>query len=159
MFEEALVLDRPDVKVSLLDEYDGRAVRAAADIILEVGAPILWFVFPGAWHDVGRFHLADGTFTGWYTNLCTPVEINGPRWACTDLFLDLWQPAGTPDALWLDDDEFQAAVDDGLLGPAVAERTRRERQDVSARVERGQWPPLITREIDLHRARELIAAD
>jgi uncharacterized protein DUF402 len=48
-------------------------VRGAS--VLELGAPILWFVFPDKWYDVARFHLADRTFTGWYTNLCTPVVI------------------------------------------------------------------------------------
>ena len=159
VFEETLVLDRPDVKVTLLNAYEGRGVRAGTEVILEAGAPIVWFVFPGAWHNVGRFHLADGTFTGWYTNLCTPVQLGAGRWAGTDLFLDLWQPATGSPPLWLDEDEFRRAVASAVLDDALAARALEERDAIAARLPRGAWPPFVTRELDLGRARTLSATE
>ena len=39
---------------------------------------MVWTTYRGdVWHDVGRFHLADGTFTGYYANILTPVGIDG----------------------------------------------------------------------------------
>jgi predicted RNA-binding protein associated with RNAse of E/G family len=44
--------------------------------VLEPGAPVVWFTFPGRHHDIGRFHTADGAFTGCYANILTPVELD-----------------------------------------------------------------------------------
>lgn len=152
-FEESLFLDRPDVKATILETYAGRTVRAGDAVILEPGAAIVWFVFPGAWHDVGRFHLADDTFTGWYTNLCTPVEIGEARWACTDLFLDLWIPANGAPAVWLDEDEFADARAAGQIDDRHARRALAERAAIASHVARGEWPPPVTREFTLEDAR------
>ena len=48
----------------------------AGRTILEPGAPVVWFTFPGRAHDIGRFHAAGGTFTGYYANVLTPVELD-----------------------------------------------------------------------------------
>lgn len=152
-FDETLVLDRPHVKGTILESYRGRTVRAGEVVILEPGAPIVWFVFPGAWHDIGRFHLADGTFTGWYTNLCTPVKIESAHWACTDLFLDLWTPANGANSVWLDEDEFAAAQAAGHIDDRLVQRATVERENIAARVGAGAWPPAITREFTLADAR------
>ena len=60
-------------------------------IALEAGSDAVWFTFPGLWHDIGRFHRADGEFTGIYANILTPpvIEPDG-KWETTDLFLDIW---------------------------------------------------------------------
>ena len=147
------------MKATLLDAHEGREVRAGGRVILDAGAPIVWFVFPDAWHGVGRFHRADGTFTGWYTNLCTPLEVTGHRWASTDLFLDLWQPADGSPPSWLDEDEFRAAVRAALIDDALARHAVDERAAIDARVAAGTWPPLVTREMDLERARRLAATE
>ncbi len=80
VYREALVLDRPDVKVLLQEHFSGDNVLVADTLTLERAAPIVWFIITDSWHDIGRFHLADGTFTGWYTNLSKPVEFNGDHW-------------------------------------------------------------------------------
>jgi predicted RNA-binding protein associated with RNAse of E/G family len=157
VFEEQLLIDRPDVKVTLLADYPGRDSYAADRLILSAGAPIVWFVFPALWRDVGRFHLADGTFTGWYTNLRAPVRFDGDDWYCTDLFLDHWLPVSGP-AAWLDQDELDAAVRAGLLDGITQERIAAERATVDDLLARGNWPPAITREIDLAEARRRLGA-
>lgn len=153
-FEQWLVLDRPDVKVLLTDSYNGERLTVNDEPILDPGAPIVWYVFPDKWHDIGRFHLADETFTGWYTNFVTPVEMAGDTWRATDLFLDLWQPAeGEP--VWLDEDELEQAVKSGLLDRATAKRIENERSLIVLQLGGGAWPPAIARDIDLAQARAL----
>jgi predicted RNA-binding protein associated with RNAse of E/G family len=151
VYEELLVLDRPDVKVTLLADYPGRDSHAAGRLILSAGAPIVWFVFPELWRDVGRFHVADGTFTGWYTNLRAPPRFDGHDWYCTDLFLDHWLPA-EGSATWLDEDELNAALRAGLIDDATRRAIAVERSTVDALLAAGHWPPPITREIDLAEA-------
>lgn len=143
-YRQRLVVDRPDLKVLATERYAGGPLEASGQRILEPGAAIWWFVFPGAWHDIGRFHLADGRLTGWYTNLCTPVTFRGPVWSTTDLFLDHWLPvAGT--AEWLDEAEFEEAVGQGVIGVDEARRAREERDRIQAQVVAGAWPPSVTR--------------
>ena len=149
-----LVLDRPDLKVTLLADYPGRDSQAADRLILSAGAPIVWFVFPETWHDIGRFHLADGTFTGWYTNLTTPIEIGPSVWSAGDLFLDLWTPP-TGASVWLDEDELAAAYRDRVIDAATRRRALNERALIDLQVAGGHWPPPIARDIDLAQAGRL----
>ena len=59
--------------------------------VLETGSKIIWFTFPNIWHDIGLFHRPDGTFTGIYANIITPIKQLSPFvWETTDLFLDVW---------------------------------------------------------------------
>jgi predicted RNA-binding protein associated with RNAse of E/G family len=153
VFEEQLLLDTPDVKVTLLEAYDGADASADGRLILSAGAPVLWFVYPSLCRDVGRFHLADGTFTGWYTNLRAPMRTEGDDWYCTDLFLDHWLPADGGPGTWLDDDELTAATRAGLMSPAHLEVVAAERAAVDHALANGTWPPALAREIDLRDAR------
>jgi predicted RNA-binding protein associated with RNAse of E/G family len=155
VFEEHLVLDRPDVKVTLLDTYDGKEAFAGGRLILSAGAPVVWFVYPALCRDVGRFHLADGTFTGWYTNLRAPIRMDGNDWYCTDLFLDHWLPADGSPGTWLDEEELDAARAAGLVSAADVDLARRERATVESELGAG-WPPPLARELDLGRARALV---
>jgi predicted RNA-binding protein associated with RNAse of E/G family len=156
VYHQWLALDRPDLKVTLLDPFAGEPVLVNGSPVLEPGAPIVWFVFPETWHDVGRFHLADGTFTGWYTNLTTPVEIVGSNWSAGDLFLDLWTPARGL-SVWLDQDEFEAAVQAKRIDAATRRRALNERVMIDLQIASGHWPPPVTRDIDLAQVRRLLA--
>ena len=72
-----------------------------AEVALERGSDAVWFTFPGLWHDIGRFHRSDGTFTGIYANILTPPLIQPDGvWHTTDLFLDLWQKPGVSWLSW-----------------------------------------------------------
>jgi predicted RNA-binding protein associated with RNAse of E/G family len=153
-YHEWLVLDRPDVKVLLLEPYEGKTVLVGGQPIQDSGAPIVWFVFPERWYDIGRFHLGDERFTGWYTNLCRPPQIEGDRWIGNDLFLDLWQPVRGP-SQWLDEDEFEAAVRDRLLDEPTRQRVLNERVLIDLQLREQAWPPAIAQDIDLSQARVL----
>ncbi|MDH3290362.1 MAG: DUF402 domain-containing protein [Gemmatimonadota bacterium] len=154
VYRESLVLDRPDVKVLLLDPYEGRSVHVDESVIQEPGAPIVWYVFPERWYDIGRFHLRDGAFTGWYTNFCRPPEIVGDRWIGHDLFLDLWQPV-QGEHRWLDEQELDDAVRQRLIDAGTRRRIQNERVMMEYQLREGAWPPPIARDIDLDQARAL----
>ncbi len=154
IYHEWLVIDRPDVKVLLLDEYAGREMTVGKSRILDDGAPIVWFIFPDAWYDVGRFHRAKGTFTGWYTNFSRPVQVGESRWVGYDLFLDLWQPADGSHE-WLDEEEFDKAVKSGIIDTYTSRRVARERASVESQLVDGAWPPQIARDIDLKQVLDL----
>ncbi len=154
VYRELLVLDRPDVKVLLLERHEGPAVRIGGDVVLDVGAPIVWYVFPDRWYDVGRFHRATGVVTGWYTNFSTPVRIGEDGWSATDLFLDHWlPPSGAP--RWLDEAELAEAVRSGLIDRATERRLANERAMLDLQVGRGEWPPPIARDVGLEQVHAL----
>ena len=123
--------------------------------VLERASPVVWFTFPGLWHDIGRFHAPDGTFTGYYANILTPVRIErgaGETWHTTDLFLDVFvTPDGKPHVL--DRDEFAEAVREGWLEPEQAQRAEAEAERLLEGCEAGSWPPVVAREWTLDRVR------
>jgi len=135
-----LIVDRRDLKVLEVPRYPGPPVHVQEQVVLEPGARALWFVMPGAWYDIGRFHLANGRVTGWYTNFCTPVALETPEWSTTDLFLDHWL---SPDGWhrWLDEDELAYATAAGLLTPDLLRQLEDARSLVARLVAAGDWPP------------------
>lgn len=147
--------DRLEVHVQELVHDDGRVkVTFARDVafdpplviggrvVLERGSDAVWFTFPGAWHDIGRFHRADGTFTGIYANVITPCVFEpGGDWETTDLFLDVWIPADGGAPRLLDEDELAAASRKGWVEAGLAGRARTEAQRLLEAWERGAWPP------------------
>ena len=152
------------------DPGPGRTIRGTqADggpsrTILEPGSPVIWFTFPGAWHDIGLFHLADGTPTGIYANVLTPVALSrqsgegGWSWCTTDLCLDVWVGVGNGRHAWeahepmlLDEDELNRAETDGAVGAAMAARAREEADALVRDCRAGRWPPPVVREWSLDR--------
>jgi predicted RNA-binding protein associated with RNAse of E/G family len=152
---QPLVHDAPDVKVTLMPAVQlARPMRVAERVVSEDGSAIVWFSFPGLWHDIGRFHLADGTYTGLYANTLTPVEMRADHvWDSTDLFLDVWLDERGP--VVLDEDELEEAVARRWLEPAMGERAQREVARILEGIERGTWPPPVVGEWTLERAREV----
>lgn len=155
VFNQRLVLDREDVKVTLArDVRFGEPVRVRDRVVLEEGADAVWFTFPGRWHDIGRFHLADDTFTGIYANILTPpvIEEDGRVWRTTDLFLDLWlDPEG--ELAVLDREQFEEAVARGWIDAERAERAREEVRRLERAHREGRWPPEVVEAWTLDRAR------
>jgi predicted RNA-binding protein associated with RNAse of E/G family len=129
----------------------GTTVTVAGATVLEARSPVVWLTFPGRWHDIGRFHLPDGTVTGFYANILTPVRIDRDDWYTTDLFLDLFlTPTGRIHVL--DRDELAAAAGRGWLGPRLVRRARSEAARLVRSARAGRWPPAVAREWDLARA-------
>ncbi|MGH7460029.1 MAG: DUF402 domain-containing protein [Longimicrobiales bacterium] len=131
-----------------------KPMRVADEVILEPGSPVVWFTFPNKWHDIGRFHLADGTFTGLYANVLTPVVFEDRWiWQTNDLFLDIWLTRSGQFHV-LDTDELAAAAAAGSVSADLAQRARQEVEELRRDWQRGRWPPALVHEWSLERARE-----
>jgi predicted RNA-binding protein associated with RNAse of E/G family len=157
VFRQQLVHRSPDCIVTLLPRTElARPVTAGGAVVLEPNAPVVWFTFPGVWHDIGRFHTTAGRFTGYYANVLTPVRFRGPDvWETTDLFLDVWLGSdGT--LVTLDEDELQAALRDGTIDAHTALAARAEAARVAAAAARDDWPPEVARAWTLERARAAV---
>ena len=156
VFEQPVIETTDECVVTLLQAASiDRPVTAGGRVVLEPGSPVVWFTFPGRWHDIGRFHLADGTFTGFYANILTPVRMDGSRWETTDLCLDVWLGTGGEVEL-LDEEEFEEAVRRGWIDPETEAAARREASLLQREALEGQWPPATVRAWDLTRARAAI---
>jgi len=142
VFEQTVVAEERDgCVVTLLESADlSGPVRVDGHAVLEPGAPVVWFTYPDRWHDIGRFHLADGTFTGVYANILTPVEMGEGRWDTTDLFLDVWKGVAGEVRL-LDEDEFDEAVNAGWMDEEMERLARAEAERLTAAARAGTWPP------------------
>lgn len=156
IFEQWLVHDGDDVKVTLAESLPYQPpMRIEGQVVLELGSDVVWFTFPGAWHDIGRFHRADGTFTGLYANVLTPPVLDGTEWETTDLFLDVWlPPAGDP--LLLDEEELDEALGREWLDGALADRARQEGRRLMDEARTGAWPPPSVHEWTLERCRDVL---
>lgn len=152
IFDQLVVHERDDVIVTLTDPMEIESpMMIGGEPALEPGSRVVWFTFPGCWYDVGRFHLADGSFTGCYGNVLVPPLIHGDVWQTTDLFLDVWLPPAGPAAL-LDEDELEEALARSHIDSALASRAREEAAVLLERAAAGDWPPPVVREWTLERA-------
>lgn len=150
VYEQRLLHDDGRVKVTLARDlpFDPPLV-VNGEVALERGSDAVWFTFPGAWHDIGRFYGADGRLTGIYANVITPCLFEaGHVWHTTDLFVDLWVPArkGRPrpaEAALVDLDELAEAEARGDLSPDLARRARAEGARLLAAARDGRWPPPV----------------
>lgn len=154
--EVELLLDEADLKVAVHRWPSDENPREIAEgITVEPGTTLLWHLFPGRPYEVGAFHAPDGRLLGHYTNLVRPPEIREGRWILEDLCLDLWQPAGEEGVRVLDRDDLEAAVREGGLDPADAERAEALAEEIAGRAARGEWPPPAVRRWPLERVEEL----
>ena len=158
VFHQHTVLEEPFVVVTLAAEvdFDG-PVTVEGEAVLEPGGDAVWFTFPERWHDIGRFHRADGTFTGWYANVLTPPTVHeGGVWHTTDLFLDVWLPADEGEPRVLDRDQLREAAEEGWIDAETAARAEDEVRAILEAWRGGRWPPSVAREWTRERAREAV---
>jgi predicted RNA-binding protein associated with RNAse of E/G family len=151
IFDQRVLYRDESVVVTLAESMKLPApMIIAADVVLETGSSVVWSTFPGLWHDIGQFHRADGTFTGYYANILTPPRMDRSTWHTTDLYLDVWWPDGG-EVCVLDEDELDEALELGHLDVETAERAREEAARVVRLAHEGVWPPAVTREWTLER--------
>ena len=155
IFVQRLLLDTPEVKITLAEAVPfDPPIRILGEVALEAGSDAVWFTFPGLWHDIGRFHRADGVFTGIYANILTPPVIQPDgNWETTDLFLDVWVDLEGHLSV-LDEDQLQEAEAEGWVSRSQAKRARKEVEWIKKEYEDGRWPPPIVEEWTLERARQ-----
>ena len=152
VFEQQWLAETEQAVVTLLKETPlPKPVSVGGKVVLDPNAPVVWFTFPGRWHDIGRFHLRDGTFTGIYANILTPVRMEGDRWETVDLFLDVW--CGVDGRLEiLDEEELTEAAIRGWVDTATADRARAEADLLMEGARAGSWPPDLVEQWTLDRA-------
>lgn len=152
IFDQRVVLEGEGVIVTLSQPLElAQPMTDGSRVMLENGSLALWFTFPGEWHDIGLFHLADNTLTGLYANILTPPQIAGDVWHTTDLFLDLWWPSGEEVEL-LDEDELEEALERGVIDHETARLARAEAERLLGLARAGAWPPPVVHEWTLERA-------
>jgi len=160
IFTQRLLLDAPDVKVTLAEDvrFDP-PIRIHGEVALEAGSDAVWFTFPGTWHDIGRFHRADGSFTGIYANILTPpVFEDDGVWRTTDLFLDVWVDRDGGLSV-LDEDQLEDAIRRGWVSSDTALRIQEEVLWIRTRFAEGRWPPPVVEEWTLKRVRETLGRE
>ncbi len=157
IFEQTVLERRNDCVVTFLERTPDRApLVIGGRAVLERGSPIIWFTFPYAWHDIGRFYLADGSFTGVYANILTPVSsIESSEWETTDLILDVWLDRLGGVSV-LDVDELNRVHAAGWLEHALVKRARREAARLVWLAQGRDWPPVIVGDWTLERARAVL---
>jgi len=175
VYRQCLVHDDGRVKITLARDLPfDPPLRIGGQVALERGSDAVWFTFPGAWHDIGRFYLADGTFTGLYANLITPCVFQpGGDWETTDLYLDLWIPAASSSAApgpgtdgsealqavrprLLDETELEEAESQGHLSRRLAALARAEAESLLSQASAGSWPPGVVHAWPRRRALQAI---
>jgi predicted RNA-binding protein associated with RNAse of E/G family len=157
IYENELVHAADNVTVTIMRATRlPRDATANGDVILQNGAPIVWFTFPHADHDIGRFHTRNGVFTGLYANILTPVEfISDREWSTTDLFLDLWIGKNDRQAQILDEDELADALARGWIDAPTAASARATAERLVQEYQRGTWPPAVVYDWPLERILEM----
>jgi predicted RNA-binding protein associated with RNAse of E/G family len=157
IYDQRVVREQKDVLVTISEPLVLKEpLTVHGDVALEQDSLAVWFTFPGVWHDIGRFHRADGRFTGIYANILTPPVIDGAIWHTTDLWLDVWQ-SDQGAAVLLDQDEFEAGVAAGHVDERTAARAWEEATAIMDLVQDERWPPPIVQEWTLERALRALA--
>jgi predicted RNA-binding protein associated with RNAse of E/G family len=152
VFLQKLLLDTPEVKVTFAESVPfDPPITIMGEVALEKGSDAIWFTFPDSWHDIGRFHRADGSFTGIYANILTPpLILPEGKWETTDLFLDIW--IDTRGRFFvLDEDQLAEAESAGWVSAAQAKRARSEVEWIKKEFDAGRWPPPVVEEWTLPR--------
>jgi len=156
IFEQVVLDENPTRIVTFLSSAMlPRDVSVNGKTVLEIGSPVIWFTYPGRWYDVGLFHLADGTFTGFYANILTPVEIEGRSWSTTDLCLDVWAGADGSIRL-LDEEDLARASSNAWLTEELATRAVQEAEALLTLARAGRWPDAELLKWTLPRVREMV---
>lgn len=148
IFQQELLHDGPECKVSLLLVDAGIAPLKIGDIRIEAGGAVMWFLFPGRTWEVAAVYDRSGRRLGTYTNFVRVPELSPGRWRITDLYLDVWQPDDGAARL-LDEADLDEAVAEGLVGAEEAAAVRAEAEAVLRAAEAGRWPPRVLRDYPL----------
>lgn len=120
-----------DGTITLERSMHGGGRYDALDVPIEDGDVAETKVREGRWWYPTTYRDRDGAAKGTYVNICTPVELFPDTARYIDLYIDVIRHAdGTVETV--DDDELEAAVEDGLVTPELADKAR----SVAAAVER-----------------------
>ncbi len=110
-----------------------------------------WFQVGAVLGTVSKFHFYQEYFSivrygdtedellGYYCDVVTPLQKNGDEYFLTDLILDLWiSPAF--DFQELDRDEFEEAIEVGLLSPELQQKALETLERLKREIAGGRFP-------------------
>ncbi|MHC3436964.1 ribonuclease FAU-1 family protein [Natrialbaceae archaeon A-gly3] len=121
----------PEGKVTVEREMHGGGTYDALGTPKDEGDVAVTKLREGRWWYPTTYKGADGETKGTYVNVCTPVELFPDCARYVDLYVDvIRRPDGTVEVV--DEDELEAAVEDGLVSEELAEKAR----NVATAVER-----------------------
>jgi len=123
-----------------------RPLMAGDEVILEGTFAGISYNFWDKWYNVISVYDKDLEFKGYYSDILTPIQKTWTLVTATDLFLDLFV---FPDGSWkvVDEDEFEEALEKGLMDEGIARYARTAIEEISARAESGDWPPEIVKRV------------
>ncbi|WP_135827794.1 DUF402 domain-containing protein [Halorussus halobius] len=128
---EVTACEPEEGKVTVRRELSGGGTYDALGTPRESGDAAVTKFREGRWWYPTAYRSAEGESKGTYVNVCTPVELFPEAARYVDLHVDVVKyPDGTVERV--DDDELDAAVADGAVPDALAEKAR----SVAASVER-----------------------
>ena len=117
------VTDRDGDSLTLRRELSGGGTYDGLGVDRERGDTATTTVREGRWWYPTVYRNSEGTVKGTYVNVCTPVECFPKAVRYVDLHVDVLKHAdGTIERV--DDDELDAAVEDGDLPEPLAEKAR-----------------------------------
>ncbi|MGQ9543855.1 MAG: DUF402 domain-containing protein [Candidatus Bathyarchaeia archaeon] len=126
--------------------YPKSPIRVDGEVVLDQGYPVVWFIFLGEWHDIGKVYLPRGGLKGYYCDIVRPVQLVGRNTLrIVDLFLDLWVSPRLKTTV-LDEEEFNGAVQRGWIDAETAITANDRLNKLINTVHRGLFPPRFVTE-------------
>lgn len=103
------------------------------------GIAVMHLVPVTGWWIATFWHRAEPRWSVTF-DICTPPRLSGGVWTCTDLELDVLVGRDDGEARIVDEDEFAAACDGGVIAPAEASAARQAADQVARLVRDGAEP-------------------
>jgi predicted RNA-binding protein associated with RNAse of E/G family len=139
-FQQELLYEDSEVIVTSQRIKPSSPIVLNGETVLGDNFTAVWFVFTGLWYDIGKIYNLDNEWTGYYCDIMMPVKRSADQFEIVDLFLDLWvSPDGSYEIQ--DEDEFETALEEGVITPELAEKARNALNDLIDAVTSGRFPP------------------
>ena len=139
-FQQELLYEDSEVIVTSQRIKPSSPIVLNGETVLGDNFTAVWFVFTGLWYDIGKIYNLDNEWTGYYCDIMMPVKRSSDQFEIVDLFLDLWvSPDGSYEIQ--DEDEFETALEEGVITPELAEKARNALNDLIDAVTSGRFPP------------------
>ncbi len=139
-YQQQLLYEDDDVIVTSQRIKPSSPLVLNGETVLGDNYTAVWFVFTGKWYDIGKIYNLDKVWTGYYCDIMMPVKRSSHKFEIVDLFLDLWvSPDGSYEIQ--DQDEFETALQDGVISTDLADKARNALNDLIDEVTSGKFPP------------------
>ena len=109
-------------------------------VIAEPGFTWATFFFPGRWYSITSAYDGAGALVAHHVDLCVPPEERDGMLSFLDLKLDLLLRADG-DRAWLDQDEYDAEISAGTIGPAWQASVADAVAELDRECLAGRFPP------------------